>query len=99
MAGTLKRASIRYERFMALIKRNPEPTLVPTLDIDLVRQTQQCSPTSYLACCTKLAGRLFKNDHALEGEVLKNNFAETSSLYEIESRKSTIPVCVGIVKR
>ena len=89
--GTLKRALVRYERFMALIKRHPGPTLVPTLDIDLIRQTQKCSPTSYLASCTKLAGRVIKYDDALEGKVLKNGFAETSRLYEIEFQEEYDP--------
>lgn len=76
---------------MALIKKHPEPRLVPTLDIALVWHTQQCSPTSYLACCTKLAGRAINYDVAPKGEVLKNGFAETSRLYEIEFQEEYDP--------
>ena len=89
--GTLKRAIVRYERFMALIKKHPEPTLVPALDICLVLRTQQCSPTSYLACCSKLAGRAIEWDDALKGEVLKNGIAETSRLYEMEFQEEYDP--------
>ena len=88
---TLKRALVRYERFMALFKKHPEPTLVPTLDIDLVWHTQQCSPMSYLACCSKLAGRAINHNDALEGGVLKNGFAETSRLYEMEFQEEYDP--------
>jgi hypothetical protein len=84
LGGTLARALVRYERFMALFKQHLGTTLVPTLDIDLVWHTQQCSPTSYLACCNKLAGRAINHDDALGGEVLKNGFVETSRLYEMQ---------------
>ena len=89
--GTLKRAIVRYERFMALIKKHPEPTLVPALDICLVLRTQQCSPKSYLACCSKLAGRPIDWDDALKGEVLKNGIAETSRMYELEFQEEYDP--------
>ena len=87
VGGTLKRAIVRYERFMALVKKYPEPTLVPALDIYLVWRTQQCSPTSYRACCSKLAGRVINWDDALKGEVQKNAIAETSRLYEMDFRE------------
>ena len=91
VGGTLKRAIVRYERFMALIKKHPEPTLVPALDICLVLRTQQCSPTSYLACCSKLAGRPINWDDALKGEELKNGIAETSRMYELEFQEEYDP--------
>ena len=85
VGGTLSRALVRYERLMALFRKHPRrPTLVPTLDIDLVWYTQQCSPTSYRACCTKLSGRALDHDDTLEREVRKKCFAETSRLYELE---------------
>ena len=85
VGGTLNRALVRYERLMALFRKHLRgPPLVPTLDIDLVWYTQQCSPMSYLACCTKLAGRAIDHDDNLEGESRKKCFAETSRLYELE---------------
>ena len=85
VGGTLNRALVRYERLMSLLRKHPrKPPLVPTLDIDLVWFTQQCSPTSYLACCTKLAGRAIDHDDDLQGEVRKKYLADTSLLYEIE---------------
>lgn len=85
VGGTLNRALVRYERLMSLLRKHPRrPPLVPTLDIDMVWFTQQCSPTSYLACCTKLAGRAIDYDDDLEGEVRKRYLAETSRLYEME---------------
>lgn len=91
VGGTLKRAIVRYERFMALVKKHPEPMLVPTLDIHLVLRTQQCSPTSYLACCNKLSGRALNWDDALKGEVRNNRIAETSRLYEMEFQEEYDP--------
>ena len=78
VGGTLKRAIVRYERFMALVKKHPEHTLVPALDIYLVWRTQKCSPASYLACCSKLSGQAINWDDA------KNEVAETARLYEME---------------
>lgn len=91
VGGTLERAIVRYERFMALAKKHPEPTLVPALDIRLVLRTQQCSPASYLACCSKLAGRSINWDDALKEEGLKNGIAETSRLYEMEFQEEYHP--------
>lgn len=85
VGGTLNRALVRYERLMALFSKYPQrPPLVPTLDIDLVWFTHQCSPTSYLACCTKLTGRAISHDDNLAREVRRKSFAETSRLYELE---------------
>lgn len=85
VGGTLNRALVRYERLMTLFRKHPRrPPFVPTLDIDLVWYTQQCSPTSYLACCTKLTGRAIHHDDTLEGEARKKAYAETSRLYELE---------------
>ena len=84
LGRTLERAMVRYERFMALVKKHPETTLVPALDIRLVLRTQQCSPASHLACCSKLAGRTINWDDALKGDLPKNGIAETSRLYEME---------------
>ena len=91
MEWTLKRAIVRYERFMTLVKKYPEPTLVPALDIYLVMLTQKCSPTSYLLCCNKLAGRAITGDDALKGLVLKNETAETSHLYERDFQEQYDP--------
>ena len=91
MERTLKRAIVRYERFMTLVKKHPEPTLVPALDIYLVMLTQQCSPTSYLLCCNKLVGRANIWDDALKGVVLKNDTAETSHLYERDFQEEYDP--------
>ena len=91
VGGTLKRAIVRYERFMALVKKHSEPTLVPALDIYLVWRTQQCSPTSYLACWSKLSGRAINWDAALKGKILKKGIAETSRLYEMEFQEEYDP--------
>lgn len=82
--GTLERALVRYERFMALFKKHPKVIFVPTLDIDAVWHTQLCTPICYRAACSKLAGRTINHNNALEAEVLKNGFAETSRLYELQ---------------
>ena len=91
MEMTLKRAIVRYERFMTLVKKHQEPTLVPALDICLVWLTQQCSPTSYRVYCNKLAGRAITWDDALKQVVLKNGIVETSNLYERDFQEEYDP--------
>ena len=86
VTGTLERAIARYEHFMVLFRENRGQTLVPTLDIDLVWHTQQCSPAIYDAACTLLADRRengpIKHDDTIEKPALKNAFATTTRLYE-----------------
>jgi len=82
LGGTLKRGLIRYERFMQLFKERPGTMLVPTLDIDLVWHTHQCSPKSYQSLSEKVAGRSINHDDSLDKITLKDGFKKTCWFYE-----------------
>ena len=81
--GTLRRACIRYERFVLLFKKHPNTMLVPTPDIDLVWHTHQCSPSSYSTYCGQIAGRAINHDDTVKGNNLKKGFTTTSQLYAL----------------
>lgn len=82
LEGTLARAIVRFEHFMALFKAHPQSILVPTLDIDLVWHTVQCAPKTYEKLCMRLAGRIIDHNDALGEVKLKDGFQETKKLYE-----------------
>jgi hypothetical protein len=82
--GTLRRALVRYERYLRLFKLRPGLNLVSALDIDLVQRTHQCSASSYEAACLELCGKSIEQESAVSKESLKNDFAETCRLYEAE---------------
>ncbi|KAJ8130841.1 hypothetical protein O1611_g2791 [Lasiodiplodia mahajangana] len=83
VAGTLSRAIIRYERFLKLFKLYPKKMLVPTLDIDLVWHTHQCSPTQYGLIVTEIAGRFIDHNDKLGTITLNPAFENTKALYRI----------------
>ncbi|GFF34527.1 hypothetical protein IFM46972_04262 [Aspergillus udagawae] len=79
--GTLSRAVTRYEYFLQLFKLRPGTTLVPTLDIDLVWHTHQCSASMYEASMEKRAGRFINHDDTIPAGVLRTQSDETSLLF------------------
>jgi hypothetical protein len=79
--GTLSRAITRYEYFLQLFKLRPGTTLVPTLDIDLVWHTHQCSASMYEASMEKRAGRFINHDDTIPAGVLRTQSDETSLLF------------------
>ena len=81
--GTLSRALVRYESFMRLFKQHPRSTLVPTLDIDLVWHTHQCSPNQYWTSSMTLAGRVINHNDELDKSTLRCGFKETARFYEM----------------
>lgn len=81
--GTLHRAIHRYNNFLKLFKLYPKTMLVPTLDIDLVWHTHQCSPYLYEAGTVKRAGRLVDHDDKLGKGTLNTGFMKTKDLYRI----------------
>jgi hypothetical protein len=81
--GTLRRAIDRYSKFLNLFKLYPKTMLVPTLDIDLVWHTHQCSPSQYEVGTVKMAGRLIDHDDKLGKETLGTGFTRTGDLYRI----------------
>lgn len=79
--GTLSRAITRYEHFLQLFKLRPGTTLVPTLDIDLVWHTHQCSASIYEASMEERAGRFINHDDTIPSGVLRTQADETSVLF------------------
>ena len=84
LESTLNKALMRYERFMQLFKMYPGTMMVPTLDIDLIWHTHQCSPKSYQAFCEKEAGRSINHDDNLGKPTLKDGFKQTCLFYEAQ---------------
>jgi hypothetical protein len=81
--GTLCRAIDRYGKFLKLFKLYPHMMFVPTLDIDLVWHTHQCSPSRYEAGTVKIAGRLIDHDEEFGETTLNIGFTRTRDFYRI----------------
>lgn len=81
--GTLHRAIDRYSKFLKLFKLYPKMMLVPTLDIDLVWHTHQCSPSRYDVGMLKMAGRLINHDDKIGEGILNPGFTRTKNLFRI----------------
>jgi hypothetical protein len=78
---TLTRAGARYEQFLKLMKLYPDVTLVPTLDIDLVWHTHQCSPARYVQATRQLVGKFVNHDDTIAKDKLDTGFDKTRALY------------------
>jgi Glycine-rich domain-containing protein-like len=81
--GTLCRAIHRYSKFMKLFRLYPKTMFVPTLDIDLVWHTHQCTSYRYDAGTMKMAGRIIDHDDKLGKETLGDGLKRTKDLYRI----------------
>ena len=82
LAGTLRRAVRKYERFFVLFKALAGRTLVPTLDVDLVWHTQQLWPGGYEKWCRERAGRSIEHDDQFGKDDLGVGFALTQTEYK-----------------
>lgn len=81
--GTLRRAIDRYSKFVKLFKLYPKTMLVPTLDIDLVWHTHQCSPSRYDTGMLKMAGRPIDHNDKIGEGLLNPGFTRTKDLFRI----------------
>lgn len=80
--GTLRRAIDRYDLFVEIRKRNSKTTVVPTLDIDLVWHTHQCSGgRAYATQTARKTGNLLNHDDKLGQEPLATGYDSTRELY------------------
>ncbi|KAL3475373.1 hypothetical protein BJX99DRAFT_160012 [Aspergillus californicus] len=79
--GTLTRAIDRYSKFLKLFRLYPSKMLVPTLDIDLVWHTHQCSAFQYNEAMMKIAGRLIDHNDKLGKNALDPGFERTAALF------------------
>ncbi|KAM0342621.1 hypothetical protein ACHAPU_009350 [Fusarium lateritium] len=82
LEGTIRRGIARYLNFCKLLKMS-KTTVVPTLDIDLVWHTHQCTASNYGKAMTVLAGRFINHDDTIEKPQLGDGFGETRRLYRV----------------
>lgn len=83
LQGTLARGISRYEKFFQLLAAFPEKVIVPTLDIDLVWHTHQCSPSGYFAYTQALTGRFINHDDSIAKGDLKKALQGTKELFQL----------------
>ncbi|EEQ31084.1 hypothetical protein McanMca71_003630 [Microsporum canis] len=79
--GTLCRAIDRYVKFLRLFKHYPDTTLVPTLDIDLVWHTHQCSPEHYRHSMAERTGRFINHDDTIGQQTLDDGMDKTAEFF------------------
>lgn len=79
--GTLRRAGDRYEKFLRLLQLCPRQMLVPTLDIDLVWHTHQCSAGAYYASVKRRTGVFLNHDDKLGRPVLQGGLEGTKKQF------------------
>ena len=90
--GTITRAMRRYRRFLQLYKLYPNTMFVPTLDIDLVWHTHQCSASVYFNSTRSIAGKFVNHDDSIVQDRLDTGFETTRNLYRIRFIEE-YPIC------
>jgi hypothetical protein len=83
LEGTLRRAINRYLKFLKLFTLYPTTMLVPTLDIDLVWHTHQCSAALYRSAMLERVGRFVNHDDKLGQSVLDGAMEKTRQLFRM----------------
>ncbi|KKK12545.1 hypothetical protein ARAM_003069 [Aspergillus rambellii] len=81
--GTMRRAVDRYDKFLHLFHLYPYRFLVPTLDIDLVWHTHQCSADHYRQFVTTRAGRFINHEDKISRGTLDHGFTNTEDFYRL----------------
>jgi hypothetical protein len=83
LLGTLERAVDRYTKFAKLFKLYPNSLLVPTLDVDLVWHTHQCSASHYQADMEAYTNRYIDHNDKLGDSTLDDGMERTRKLFRI----------------
>jgi len=78
--GSCKRMTIRFLRFLSLVKKNTG-IIVPTLEIDLVWHSVLHCPDFYLQLCRHHAGKFIDHNDLMDDEFLSVHFEETKKAY------------------
>jgi hypothetical protein len=81
--GTLRRAVDRYDKFLHLFRLYPGTFLVPTLDVDLVWHTHQCSAEDYRQFVTERVGRFINHDDKIGRGTLDFGFTSAEEWYRV----------------
>ncbi|KAL6233048.1 hypothetical protein BDW75DRAFT_216110 [Aspergillus navahoensis] len=84
VAGTLRRAIDRYDNFLHLFRLYPSQFLVPTLDIDLVWHTHQCSAAKYRTSVTRRVGRFINHEDKIGRGSLDDGFTNAEQWYRLQ---------------
>ncbi|KAG7293715.1 hypothetical protein NEMBOFW57_003772 [Staphylotrichum longicolle] len=84
LAGTLRRGTARYEKFLGLLQRYPGTMIVPTLDIDLVWHTHQCQAPGYAKATNEHVGRFVNHDDTIAKDKLGDGFAESRKYFQMQ---------------
>jgi hypothetical protein len=79
---TMERLLTKYNRFMAIMAKNPNNITVPTLDVDLAWHTHQLSPSRYFWHTVTQAGRFIDHDDKIDDTKLSQQFEWTSKTYQ-----------------
>jgi len=82
--GTLKRALDRYDKFVQLFKLYPDSVLVPTLDIDIVWHTHQCSAFLYRDAMMKRVGKFINHDDKYGQASLDTGLEKTEDFFQLQ---------------
>lgn len=92
--GTLRRAVERYDKFLQLLKLYPDQSLVPTLDVDLVWHTHQCSAAGYRDAVLERVGRLVNHDDRVAKTVVKGGLQFTGEVFSMRfGQKYQVCLC------
>ena len=81
--GTIRRGRDRYSNFLNLFKLYPTTMFVPTLDIDLLWHTHQCSPSQNYTTTQEVAGKFVNHDDSIVQKELDTGLKDTKSLYRM----------------
>ena len=81
IGDTLQRAVDRYGKFLKMFKWYPNEVIVPTLDIDLVWHTHQCSPARYHEDTVSVTGRFINHDDTIAKDTLGAGLERTKMLF------------------
>jgi len=74
----LSDAIVKYHRYLALNRTS----MVPSLDIDLVFHTHQLQGSAFGEMSFNVFGRLLKHDDSFEKDVILDNYAHTTKVWE-----------------
>ncbi|KAL4746507.1 hypothetical protein BDW72DRAFT_184759, partial [Aspergillus terricola var. indicus] len=92
--GTLRRAIDRYDNFLHLFRLYQYEFFVPTLDIDLVWHTHQCSAARYRKFVAERAGRFINHEDNIGRETLDSGFTSAEQRYRLKyGKKYQVCLC------
>ncbi|KAK7202398.1 hypothetical protein BZA70DRAFT_286073 [Myxozyma melibiosi] len=83
---TLSRAVERLLKFFVLLRENPDNSLAPPMDVDLVWHTLQLNPKIYFAMSLKITGTLVDHDDSISEKRASSSVSKGASLWKSRFR-------------